>query len=179
MAGEKQIRAAFRQPRHSHFRSAHQIPLVVALRQIKWMMSDNRLYHSVVEGAELFLQPRNLRSVNAPPFNHRRACGIYAYDNQLVVFVNWLEIVGDVALVFCQWLEKPGKDIMHRNIMISRHNYLRLRQSIKESTRLLELVRACALCKVAGDGDEVRLDFSDSSRQRTKQVRIHTPEVQV
>lgn len=52
---------------------------------------------------------------------------------------------------------------MKRNVVIAGHDYPRLWERIEERSRLLELVRTCALCKVAGDRDEIRLNFSDYS----------------
>src|SRR6185503_13794099 len=68
---------------------------------------------------------------------------------------------------------------MKRNVVIAGHDYPRLWQRIEERTRLLELIRTCALCKVARDRDEIRLNFSDDSYQRIEQQRIHAPEMQV
>src|SRR5215208_3272169 len=127
------------------------------------MMGHDDLYDSASERAKLFSQTTDLRYVDAPTFEDRRACGVHAYNNQLFVLVNGLEIVSDVALVLCQSLNKPGKEIVKRNIMIPRHDYLWLWQSIQEQTRLLELVRAGALCEVAGDSDQIRFNFSDNS----------------
>src|ERR1051325_9192888 len=104
------------------------------------MMGYDYLYDSIPQRAELFSQTSDLRSVDATTFKDRRACGVHAYNNHLVVLVNGLEIISDVALVFCQSLKKTGIDIMKRNIMIARHDYLWLWQSIEERTRLLELV---------------------------------------
>src|SRR5215212_3021202 len=126
------------------------------------MMGHDDLYDSASQRAKLFSQTRNLRHVDAPTFEDGRACGVHAYDNQLFVLINGLEIVSDVALIFCQSRNKPGKEIVKRNIMIPRHDYLWLWQSIQERTRLLELVRAGALREVAGNGDQIRFNFSDS-----------------
>src|SRR5919206_4056206 len=125
------------------------------------MMSYDYLYDSTPQRAELFSQKSNLRFVDATTFKDRRTCGIHACNNHFVVFINGLEISSDVALVFCQRLKKTGIDIVKRNVMIPRHHYLWLWQSIEERTRMLELVRAGALCEVAGDGDDIRFNFSD------------------
>ena len=63
--------------------------------------------------------------------------------------------------------------------MISRHDYLWFRQSIEERARLLELVRTCALCEVAGDCDEIRFDFSDDFIKGSISDGIYAPKVQV
>src|ERR1044072_2661788 len=41
VSGKKQISAAISEPRHRHPRSSHQIALVVAFGQIKWVVSHN------------------------------------------------------------------------------------------------------------------------------------------
>ncbi len=63
--------------------------------------------------------------------------------------------------------------------MITRHDDLRLWQSIEKRTRLLELMRTRTLCQIAGDCDEVRLNIADATYQRIDQQRIDAPEVQV
>src|SRR5829696_3641848 len=126
------------------------------------MMGHDDLYDSASERAKFFSQTTDLRYVDAPTFEDGRACGVHAYDNHLFVLVNGLKIVSDVALVFSQSLKEAGKEIMKRNVMIPRHNYLGLWQSIEERTRLLKLVRAGALCEVAGDGNQIRFHLSDS-----------------
>src|SRR5215208_2074809 len=68
---------------------------------------------------------------------------------------------------------------MKRNVMIAGHDDLWVWQSIEKRTRLLELVRTCPLCEVAGDCDEVWLNFTDDCYQRIDQQRVHAPEVQV
>src|SRR5215207_5662364 len=112
------------------------------------MMGYDLLHNCPVQRAKLFSQTTHLRSINTSTFKYRGACGVHAYDHQLFVFVNGLQIISDVALVFCQSLEKAGEDIVKRNIMVPRHNYLWLWQSIKEQTRLLKLVRTGALREV-------------------------------
>src|SRR4029453_16908597 len=76
-------------------------------------------------------------------------------------------------------LEESGKDIMKGNVMVSRHDDLWFRQIVEERARLLELVRTCALCEIAGACDEIRVDFSDDFFQRVDQQRVYAPEVQV
>src|SRR6185503_4889380 len=68
---------------------------------------------------------------------------------------------------------------MQRNVMIAGHDDLWFRQLIEERSRLLELVRTCALCEIARHCNEIRFDVSDDFFQRIKQQRVYAPEVQV
>src|SRR4051812_862347 len=68
---------------------------------------------------------------------------------------------------------------MKRNVVVARHDDLRLRQRVEKRTRLLELVRTRPLCKVARDCDEIRFNLSHGADQRINQRRIDASEVQV
>ena len=166
MTREKQVRAAFSQ-------------LGTALMAVR-VQRDG----PTAPGGARLGHPLRLPSLAGLAPRSDRASGCFAAKRrartrQLFILVNRLEVIGNVALVFRKWLNKTGKHIMKRDVVISRHDYLRFWQRIQKRTRLLKLIRACALCKVAGDCDNVRLNFPDSFHQRIDQGRIDAAEMQV
>ena len=89
------------------------------------------------------------------------------------------QIGGDVAAVPAERIEKPGRDVEQRHVVIAGNDELRERQRIEECARLLKLPASGALREVAGNGDEIRLDGRDALDERRDDPLVEAAEVQI
>ena len=105
--------------------------------------------------------------------------GVEAHGHELLISVDGPQIGRDVAPVVAERIEEPAGDIVERHIVIARHYQLRTRQRIQECAGLAELPGSRALCEVAGDGHEVRIQAPDDSEHGCDDCRVRASEMHI
>ena len=99
VAGKEKIGAAVRHSLHCQSRSSDQMPLIMSLRQIEWMMRDNYLDAVRTGSGKFLLHPADLLFVDASTFNRQRAGGVDSEHGDLFVMIKGPQVVRDVITV--------------------------------------------------------------------------------
>ena len=155
------------------------VALVPVLRHVERMVRDDDLGDRFGKATEHVPHAVDLRLVDAAALEDERSRGAHPHDRELVVDELRLQLRREVALVAPQRGREAHEDVVQRDIMVSRHDYLRLRQRFQPFARGVELPRLGALREVAGNHDEVRIERFDPRAQRREEPFVDRAEVQV
>jgi hypothetical protein len=119
-------------------------------------------YHDLPDAighpAELFFHPEHLPVIDTPAFNDQSPGRVYSGNRHLAIQVEGLQVIGNILFIGIERSSKPFINVVQRDVMISRHNYLRRWKRPQERTRSFELTWRGSLRQVARNGDYVRLD---------------------
>src|SRR6185295_5458470 len=143
------------------------------------MMGDQNLDDLPVERTEFLPQPRHLSPVDAPAFDSQRSRRVYSEYCDLIISIERPQVIGDVAPILFQRLRESSKYIVQGNVVITRHDDLRLRERIQERASSFELMRTGALREVSGNRDNIRLQFVDGLNERNDARFVDRAEVNV
>src|ERR1700682_900111 len=121
----------------------------------------------------------DLGRIDAPAFERQRPRGVDPERRDLVVDVERLEIFGDIPPVLGERSYESAKDIVQGNVVITRHNDLRFRQTIQKSACGLELGGASALREISRNSDEVGRELGDHRSERRQQRIIGAAEMKI
>jgi hypothetical protein len=120
-------------------------------------------YHDFLDAtgkpAELCFQPQHLPVIDTAAFDHESPGRIDAGNGDFIIPVEGLQVIGNILLIDVKPTSTPGINVVQRNVMISRHNYLRCWKCPQERTGSFELTWPGTLRKVARNGDYVWLDL--------------------
>jgi hypothetical protein len=180
MAREKEIRARLGKLRHRHCCASDQMFGGISFREIKWVVSDDHFD----EGGRKRTKPRHGRSYLIPvqpstSTSDQRPRAVEAEDGHLFVDVRRLQIDTDIASVTGEGVKNPGSNIEQRYIMVARDDELRERQHVEKRPGFLKLPAAGALCEVAGDRNEIRVQQRDALNERRDDSGVETAEMEI
>lgn len=179
MAGEKHIGPATGKFPHGHARPPHNVSIVMSFRQIERMMGDQNLDDAGTTRAEFLPNPSHLTLVDAAAFDCQRSSCVYPNYRDLIIGVEGPQVVRDVATILLQRVREPREHIVQGDVVIPGHNYLGFGQRVEKRASLFELVRARALRKVSGNGDDVGFQIVDSSGEWRDDRFVDSAEVNV
>lgn len=172
MTGKEQVGAAPGQRLDSQRRTSDNITALMALGQVKWMMRDDDLGNRIILIAQVLAGPGDLFLINPAAFYRQRTRGVDTQNRNLIVKISWPQVVGNVAPVLRQRIDKPAKNIVKRHVVIAGDNDRRLRQAVEKRFRGAKLDGARTLCQVARNGDQIRADLIYRAQQRVNQPMI-------
>jgi hypothetical protein len=97
----------------------------VLSRQIEWMMCDDDLEHVMAQGTQPLQHAGNLTAIHPTALEREGARRIESQNRDLCIGVEGFKVVGNVAPVALQPLEKTGIDVVQRDVVVARNDDLR------------------------------------------------------
>ena len=159
MSGQQKIEATSKKAGHCFPRTAGKVRRFIPWRQIERVMRYHDLPNAIGKPAELFFHPEHLLVIDTAAFDNEPPGRIDAGNRDFIVQVEGLQVIGNILLVDIEPASKPRINVVQRNVVISRHNYLRRWKRPQERPRSFELTWRGSLRQVARNGDYVRLDL--------------------
>ena len=179
MSGEQHICAAAGERLHRHLSAPEQVVLVVSRRNVKRVVRNDDLRHPLFERAHPLADQGNLFFVDPAALEGQRPRSVDADDSDLIVPVEGREVVGDEAAIIIERRQETCEEVVEWHVVVAGDDDLRPWQAFEESARFPKLFSACALCQIAGDDDERRLQFINELNERIDELVIDAPEVDV
>ena len=161
MSGQQKIEATSKKTGQRFPRMAGKMRPVIAWRQIERVMRYHDSLDAIGKPAELFFHAERLPGIDTAALEDESPGGIDAGNCDFIIEVEGIEVIGDVLLVGIERTSKPRINVVQRNIVVSRHNYLWCWKRLQERAGSGELTWPGALRQVARNGDYVRLDLMD------------------
>ena len=107
----------------------------------------------------MIFHPEHLSVIDTAAFDDESPGRIDADNCDFIIEVEGLQVIGNILLIDIEPTSKPRINVVQRNVMISRHNYLRCWKRPQERTGSFELTWPGTLRQVARNGDYVWLDL--------------------
>jgi len=161
MSGQQKIEATSKKTGQRFPRMAGKMRPVIAWRQIERVMRYHDSLDAIGKPAELLFHAERLPGIDTAALEDESPGGIDAGNCDFIIEVEGIEVIGDVLLVGIERTSKPRINVVQRNIVVSRHNYLWCWKRLQERAGSGELTWPGALRQVARNGDYVRLDLMD------------------
>ena len=173
------MEAASKKTSQSFPRTAGEELRFIAWRQIERVMRYHDLLYAIRKPAELSVHAKHLPVIDTAAFDHESPGRIDAGDRDFIIEVEGLQVIGAVLLLDVKHATKPCINVVHRNVMISGHDYLRCWKRPQERTGSLELTWPGTLRKIARNGDYVRPDLMNRMNQLLDDSVIRSTEVDI
>jgi hypothetical protein len=165
MPGQQKIEATAKQARQRFPRTAGQVSWFIARRQIERVMSYDDFLYAIGKSAELFFHPQHLSVIDTAAFDDESPGCIDAGNCDFIIEVEGFEVIGNILLINIEASSESRINVVQRNVMIPRHNYLRGWQRPQERTGSFELTRPGTLRQVARNGDHIRLNLMNRANE--------------
>ena len=165
MPGQQHVHGNLRERFHGRLGAQHDAIADNAGRQIERVMRDHDFDVSRY-GCESRPQLLQLTPIDPAVLAGKRARSIDPRHGDLIINIEWLEVIRDPAPEPVELAEQPGKNVAQRHIMIAGHDNFRKRDRIQKVARFQKLPGARALGQVAGYCDEIGFRDRDEIEQR-------------
>jgi hypothetical protein len=136
-------------------------------------------FDAIGKPAELFFNPEHLPVIDTAALDDESPGRVDAGNCDFIIEVEGLEVIGNVLLIGLEAASKPRIKVVQRNVMVSRHNYLRCWECPQEGTGSFEFTWPGTLRQVARNGDYVWLDLMDRMNQLLDDSVICSAEVDI
>jgi hypothetical protein len=179
MSCQQKIEATSKKAGQCFPRTAGKVRGFIAWRQIERMMRYHDSLDAIGKPAELFFNPEHLPVIDTAALDDESPGRVDAGNCDFIIEVEGLEVIGNVLLIGLEAASKPRIKVVQRNVMVSRHNYLRCWECPQECTSSFEFTWPGTLRQVARNGDYVWLDFMNRMNQPFHDRLISSAEVDV
>ena len=178
MAREDQIDPTARKTGHRHI-GAPDHRTVIALRQIEGVVGHDDPRDVLAGTLEPCAAARDLLAIDPSPLDDVRAGRVDAENGDLLIGVEGLGLLADIAPILRQGAQPAREDIVHGHVVIARHDDLRRGKLVEIAARRGEFPAPGALRQIAGNDDDIGLGVPDGARQGGQHGIVQPAEMQI
>jgi hypothetical protein len=137
VTGKVEVRFAGRKGGDHMFRSADEMFVMNCFQKVERMVRDENLNDPRINAAEKTSCMVDLSIADTAVGESEGSCRVHSENDDLLILICRPQIIRDVLAVIRQRPEKPREHVVQRNIVVSGHNDLRIRNRLEKLLRLL------------------------------------------